>query len=164
MKKPVVHFPETFPDLYPMKAVDEAGRPLYRNLRPFAVDINEERHWIPARFVTDGASVPRAFWGLFPPHHPDYAAATLLHDWAYGGQLWPRSYADSLFLHAMIALDVGKVTRQTMYRAVQWFGGGAYKKNSPAHVAWVRGLSGVRESQIPLAAAGEPLQCTACGL
>lgn len=38
---------------------------------------------IPAGFVTDGASVPRPLWWLYPPFGEDYEPAVVLHDYLY---------------------------------------------------------------------------------
>ena len=37
---------------------------------------------VPAGFETDFASVPRAFWSVFPPYGP-YTKSAVLHDWLY---------------------------------------------------------------------------------
>lgn len=35
---------------------------------------------IHAGYKTDGASVPRIFWSLFPPYRPEYFSACVIHD------------------------------------------------------------------------------------
>lgn len=55
---------------------------------------------IPRGFESDGASVPRLFWGLISPAvHAGTIRAALCHDWLYGGHAndWTRREADALF-------------------------------------------------------------------
>lgn len=92
----------------------------------------------PAGFVTDFASIPQIFGGLFPASG-DYDRAAVLHDAAYEGKLLVlakddtgsevlkpvrliKRLADDLFLEAMETDGVGWLTRRLMYRAVQKFG------------------------------------------
>ena len=37
--------------------------------------------YIPAGYITDGASVPRLFWMFFPPNKPEYLRAAVIHDY-----------------------------------------------------------------------------------
>ncbi len=74
---------------------------------------------IPKGFVTDGASVPRMLWWLFPPTGR-YMEAALLHDYLL--QEHPRYYADHQFLSSMTRLGVAKWRRQVMFYAVRIFG------------------------------------------
>jgi hypothetical protein len=157
MSLPRVAIIERVPRLETLDKVGEGGRPLYDNTTPFPLGINGEIHWMPRRFETDGASVPRLLWSVIPPHHPEYSAAVLVHDYAYGGQIWPKAYSDQLMLAIMIELGVPAWKRQSMYRAVQWFGAQAYRKNSGEHVAQVRALSGIVSTEMPLVGAGEPV-------
>jgi hypothetical protein len=82
---------------------------------------------VPAGFVTDFASVPRAFWELLPPTGR-YGKAAVVHDRLYHRpSLATKAEADAVFLEAMTVLGVNVVTRQIMYRAVSWFGGSSYQ-------------------------------------
>lgn len=47
------------------------------------VVIDGERLTIPAGFESDGASVPRFLWSLYPPFGELYEPATWLHDYCY---------------------------------------------------------------------------------
>ena len=82
---------------------------------------------VPAGFVTDLASIPRAFWSLLPPHGR-YAKAAIIHDWLYATGIGGREYADDVFLEAMEVLGVSPWKRKTMYWAVRAFGASRYKK------------------------------------
>ena len=76
---------------------------------------------IPAGFVTDGASVPRVMWWLFPPTGR-YMAAALLHDFLLQSGWVSRAEADRYFLIAMEKMEVAKWRRVTMFASVRAFG------------------------------------------
>ena len=89
---------------------------------------------VAAGFVTDFASVPRGFWNVFP-RQGRWSAAAVLHDAAYRGCLQDRCrrrvtlirpLADRLFLEAMRASGVNRVTAWLMYTAVRLFAGPVY--------------------------------------
>jgi hypothetical protein len=84
---------------------------------------------VPAGFVTDFASVPRALWNIYPPWDV-YGPAAIVHDWLYFLQEKPRSYADDILREAMNALSVDFVTRQAIYEAVALAGGFAWDENA----------------------------------
>src|SRR5262249_37503862 len=79
---------------------------------------------VPSGFVTDFASVPRAFWSFLPPDG-EYAYAAVLHDYLYWTQERPREEADEILKFAMEDLKVGGITAGTIYGAVRIAGGGA---------------------------------------
>jgi len=89
-----------------------------RLINDVPVLINGQPHVIPAGFVTDGASVPRGLWNLFPPFGR-YNKAALLHDWLYQFGAMTRAQADYVFLEAMKELGVGLLTRWAMYSGVR---------------------------------------------
>jgi hypothetical protein len=81
---------------------------------------------VPAGFVTDLASVPRALWSIFPPHGR-YAKAAIIHDYLYEFAIGSKEYADNVFLEAMEVLGVPAYKRKMMFWAVRLFGRGKYK-------------------------------------
>lgn len=87
---------------------------------------------VPAGFITDGASVPRAFWNILAPFG-DYFEAAVIHDYLYSphNRFKTRAEADRIFLEAMGHVGVGWLTRRTIYRAVRLFGWTAFKGNPP---------------------------------
>lgn len=76
---------------------------------------------VPARFMTDFASVPRPFWSLFP-QWGRYGNAAVVHDFLYWEQCRSRKEADRIFLEAMGVLGVPAFTRYTLYLTVRCFG------------------------------------------
>jgi hypothetical protein len=85
---------------------------------------------IPSGTISDGASVPRVFWGIFSPFDGDYFDAAVLHDSIYRNRdsRITRAQADAVFLAAMEHLGVGFFKRRTVYRAVRMFGGSTWNQ------------------------------------
>lgn len=102
------------------------GSRLYRLTAAFEYHIGVENSGIvitvPAGFVTDLATVPRAFWSLFPPDG-DYAKAAVIHDYLYQSRTVSRLYADEIFNEAMAVLGVHPLTRWLIFKTVRTFGG-----------------------------------------
>lgn len=91
---------------------------------------------VPADYITDCASVPRALWGIFPPLGR-YQKAAIIHDWLYDTHHanihdLTRAQCDEIFLEVMRATDVGWRTRYTMYYAVRVAGGGIWDRELSA--------------------------------
>lgn len=69
---------------------------------------------IHAGYKTDGASVPRVFWQLFPPFRPEYFTAAVIHDFLCSRALREPSIkeayrkADLSLKEAMEILEVPK--------------------------------------------------------
>jgi hypothetical protein len=76
---------------------------------------------IPAGYESDGASVPRVFWSLFPPSG-QYTAAAVVHDWLCDTRTTSWREAHEVFDEAMRDLNVPGRKRRPMYWAVRWFG------------------------------------------
>lgn len=93
---------------------------------------------VPAGFVTDFASIPRALWVVLPPTGK-YGKAAVVHDYLYvmGGIIpcelekhqpykFTKAEADRIFYEAMGVLGVNNFIRWTMWKAVSAFGKGAF--------------------------------------
>jgi hypothetical protein len=81
-------------------------------------------------FSTDYASIPRAFYSIFPPVD-NYDRAAVLHDCAYGHALQDelgdrvelvKFWADRVFYEAMRASGVPLWQAWAMFKAVDLFG------------------------------------------
>lgn len=84
---------------------------------------------VPAGYLTDGASVPRIFWGMIPPWGI-YGAAAIVHDLLceylkilVDGELVKisRKEADQIFVLAMKELEVPQDKIDTIGRAVDGY-------------------------------------------
>jgi hypothetical protein len=85
---------------------------------------------VPKGFITDGASVPRAFWSIFPPFGASFYAA-VIHDWLYSkksNHSFTRAQCDEIFKEAMFNTNMTWVSRGLIYRSVRAFGWKFYKK------------------------------------
>jgi len=72
---------------------------------------------VPAGFVTDGASVPRVFWSIFPPNRTDYLPCAIVHDFLC--ETKDLKKADKHFKECLECLNVSKFAKYTMYYAVR---------------------------------------------
>lgn len=81
---------------------------------------------VPVGFITDFASIPRAFWSILPPTGR-YGKAAVIHDFLYnqanakvpGTEITiVKAMADRIFYDAMGVLGVPKWQRVVMYAAV----------------------------------------------
>lgn len=96
---------------------------------------------VPAGFITDGASVPRPLWWLYPPFGGDYDEAAVIHDFLYAkAELFEgdddghitRGEADAVLLEAMAAKGFRASGRRTIYAGVRAGGWRAWNKHRAA--------------------------------
>lgn len=100
-------------------------------------DINYKDVTVPKGYRTDGASVPRIFWSLFPPNRTDYLPAAIIHD--YLTDLEEYRKADDYFSEIFNELHIDKFSKFFMVGAVRlyhllrygvkWWGEPTYKNN-----------------------------------
>jgi len=101
-----------------------------RLLNDVVVSFDGQTLVIPDGFLTDGASVPRGLWNVFPPFGK-YNKASLLHDYLYkigmvNDAPISRKQADDLFLDAMAGLGVPRWQRWAMWAGVRVGAWGAW--------------------------------------
>ena len=88
----------------------------------YASDVLDQVVSVPKGFNSDGASVPRALWSIYPPFGK-YLEAAVVHDWfcvlGHRGES-PIDYkmAAKVFDEAMEVCGVGRFRRFKMYWAV----------------------------------------------
>jgi hypothetical protein len=116
-------------------AEKEEGRTLSSVLAPFVyyTDIFGDRFYITvdAGFKTDFASIPRAFWGFYPPFG-EYAKAAVVHDYLCKNRhIMSSKDAHKVFKEAMLVLGVSKRDAAIMYNAVRLFGPRFEKQKAP---------------------------------
>jgi len=80
---------------------------------------------VPAGFVFNGASVPRALWSVLDPAGEAFEAACV-HDYLYQTTLRSKEYADRAFHDILIAYGVDRAKAYLAYRMVRRFGKGLY--------------------------------------
>lgn len=108
------------------------GERRWRVTQPLVAATTYGRIVVPAGFVTDGASVPKPLWNLFPPLDGDYDAAAVLHDYAYAHaeelQL-KRAQADALLYDGMVATNTDPEKRRVIYDGVRLGGHFAWQQH-----------------------------------
>lgn len=115
-------------------AIERIGRRRWKTTRDIVYHVGNLRSgWIitvPAGFETDGASVPRLLWCLFPPFGGDYDEAAVLHDYLYRTSFMclARVVADAVLVEAMQVCGTGLITRMTIFSGVRAGGWMTYRK------------------------------------
>lgn len=90
-------------------------------------------------FVTDGASIPRAFYTLIGcPYNGQYIGSAIIHDALYNSRLLPKVDADRMFLEMLKDNGVGAVKRNLMYWAVKFFGKSSYNATTANQAAMLK--------------------------
>lgn len=118
---------------YAFEASVELKRDLWRVTKEFTYSVGQLDSkvtvTIPAGYLTDGASVPRALWSIVPPWG-SYGQAVVLHDFLCeyltimdNGKLRQisRIAADKIFVEAMKVLQVPKETLHKIELAVRGY-------------------------------------------
>lgn len=117
---------------YDAEASKLLDKDYWRVVTPFKYYVGAEadQKWVyvPAGFLTDGASVPWPLWSILPPWGP-YGQAAVVHDilcetmtYYVDGVEVPihsRKTADDIFLEAMAVAGVSKWKRWTLYAGVR---------------------------------------------
>jgi Protein of unknown function (DUF1353) len=120
--------------------------------------VNRSLYVVPAGYVTDFASVPRAA-KLFYTQFGDWVEASVIHDWLYDvGQEGHKDEADRIFREALKEQGVGGFSRTVMFLAVRAGGGRAYRqaeKRRPED--WAAHFVDRRGEQLPAPPFPQPL-------
>lgn len=84
---------------------------------------------VPAGFVTDFASIPRALWTIVGAPTGKYTRAAVVHDLLYRTPtiLCTRALADNVLYEAMVVSRVEGIQRWAIYRGVRLGGGSSFK-------------------------------------
>lgn len=107
--------------------------------RVFENDRVQWRMTLPAGFVTDFGSIPRAFRRLWTPTGP-YMTDYLVHDGLYAGELVARSEADYILLELLQDHGAWWADRNAQYSAVRMGGGLVWSAHDAAEVAATKAL------------------------
>jgi len=74
-------------------------------------------------YETDGASIPKAFWGIVGgPFEGGYREAAVIHDWYCDSKTEPWKDVHRIFYYACRAAGVDEKKAKTLYAAVRIFG------------------------------------------
>ena len=98
----------------------------YRLISPLFAMVEGTCYVVPQQFRFDGASIPRALWGVIGhPYLPNHVRPAALHDWMVRQPVThplSSTQAHDLFYHALRAEGVHPVRARLMWLAVRWFG------------------------------------------
>lgn len=83
--------------------------------------INGRQLFVPRGTVSNGASVPRLLWWIYPPYGT-YTYPAVIHDFLYENNLYTREFADRQFLIDMGRCNTNKFTKWLFYYIVRIFG------------------------------------------
>lgn len=120
--------PETAPPLVTVTPFADSRAFIVERDVVFRIAGSELPIIVPAGFVTDFASVPRAFWSGMSPHG-QYSRAAVLHDYLYWTQTCTRAQADRLFLTMIKQSGVSRADQQAIYRSVRVAGDAGWQRN-----------------------------------
>lgn len=96
----------------------EEGSTYFVTLEPVTV-----ADWIvPAGTISDGASVPRAFWGICTPIDGRYIEIFTWHDYAYQNHLLTRDAVDQIMRNLLVKAGMSRIKAFTIYKVVRAFG------------------------------------------
>lgn len=85
-------------------------------LKGYGQDVYEIK--VPKGYLTDFASIPRVFQGIFNAVN-DVAPASIVHDWCYSVELFERRICDQVLYDGLRANGVGWLRAKTIYAAVR---------------------------------------------
>jgi len=112
---------------------DETGNTLIRTLEPIEFVIDFQNVTIPAGFISDGASIPRALWCLLdPPVTASTLVPSIIHDYLYRYQICTREAADSMYDDLLRKNGYSAIKRWLVYKGLRWFGNKAWDEHSRA--------------------------------
>ena len=100
-----------------MKYSDINLQPLKEHKFRVVRDIKYKDIVIPKGFKTDGASVPRLFWFIFPPNRTDYLPCAIIHDYLCDKGEYKK--ADKYFKECLNTLKVNFFSKICLYSAVR---------------------------------------------
>lgn len=120
LKKWRVFVPYTY---YRNPIYDEEGN--VKDTEEYTEAEKEFRSWekivVPQGFVSNGTSIPRILWSIWPPHDY-YVKAAILHDYLYNRGIGTRKEADKVFYEALKVLGTPTWLSKCFYWGVRLFG------------------------------------------
>nr|DAV19986.1 MAG TPA: Protein of unknown function (DUF1353) [Caudoviricetes sp.] len=105
------------------------NRPILKPVGKYQFELVENYRYrdivIPRGYITDGASVPRIFWSIFPPNKAEYLSAAIVHDYLTDIVIEKKSITfrsvDNTFKEMLIDLNVNKIEVKVLYWSVRLY-------------------------------------------
>lgn len=127
--------PDIAPPLVTMTAFADSRHFVIEREVVYRIAGSDRTITVPAGFVTDFASTPRALWSFGLAPHGQYSRAALLHDYLYWSQSCTQAQSDKLFLQVMKQSGVSPANQMTIYRGVRLAGDRGWHRNAAARAA-----------------------------
>ena len=104
-------------------------RPILKPVGKYQFELVENYRYrdivVPKGYITDGASVPRIFWSIFPPNKAEYLSAAIVHDYLTDIVIEKKSITfrsvDNTFRDMLIDLNVNKIEVKVLYWSVRLY-------------------------------------------
>lgn len=102
-------------------------RPIVMPYSPNRWELASDYEWrgvvVPKGYICNGANIPRVLWRIFPPHSPEYFAASVIHDWLCEQASSNADYkrADEALYRAMRECGARKWKAVLFYAAVRGY-------------------------------------------
>lgn len=111
--------------LYVNSAASDPGHTEFKLLADYSYTDKQGDVWtVPAGYVVNGASIPRAVWAsVGGPWSGKYRNASVVHDYLTGERISTSKIVHRLFYEGMIHSGVSKARARIMYAAVVVGGG-----------------------------------------
>lgn len=77
---------------------------------------------VPAGYISNGASVPRFFWRLWPPLTGPWRVPAIIHDYHCEAKIHDSVAVHAMFYHAMRAYGTSETSSHALWAAVRAFG------------------------------------------
>lgn len=99
------------------------GKNSFEVVSDYAFNLKSYKGVVPKGFKTDGASVPRIFWSIFPPYKSEYFSACVIHDYLCAMANSKKDYelADEVLKQALQSLGLSKFKIFIFYNSCYTF-------------------------------------------
>lgn len=107
----------------------ERGRDKFKLISSFLFEVDGILYMVPAGYIFDGSSIPRALWWIWPPTYYPAWRGSAFHDFCYSHLYkWvSKEWADQVFRAFMLHDGACPVIAGGFHTAVSHFGHGKYE-------------------------------------
>jgi hypothetical protein len=123
----------------PLYAVQAGGG--YALLRDYTIAVSNVSLTIKAGYSAwDGLSIPHSLTGRLQITFSDYPDASLFHDIAYAGELFPKAFSDECLRIILLRDGCDQKKADAVWQAVHDFGFTAYDRHTKESMEYARGM------------------------
>ncbi len=100
----------------------------YKTEESLCFIVNGKIYFVPERFETDLASIPRWYWSIISPARSDLIESAIIHDYLYQCHTkFTRKQSDDILYSSLLHEGVSEYVAGKMYFAVRLFGASHFK-------------------------------------